>query len=184
MGFLDSKIKTLDNGKQVLEIGDSVNFGIVTKDNKLILCVQSRAGSNSDTVNLFGGYIEKNEDYETAIIREMQEESNVSKDDIQLIHYLQKEQYVSVGYTNERSTIAMIKLNKNLSELDLRCNDPNEATQHCVFDINGEVISGLYNKCSCMKLFWFLQTLLLFLDAVIRKEEPSVDFDEKNIVWN
>lgn len=45
MGFLDSKIKILPNGREVLQMPDSVNFVIITKDKHLLLASQFRASN-------------------------------------------------------------------------------------------------------------------------------------------
>ena len=59
MSFLGSKIRELENGREVLEMPDSVNFAILTKDKFLLLARQFRASNRKETLNLFGGYIEK-----------------------------------------------------------------------------------------------------------------------------
>ena len=59
MSFLRSKIRELENGREVLEMPDSVNFAIVTKDKFLLLARQFRVSNRKETLNLFGGYIVK-----------------------------------------------------------------------------------------------------------------------------
>ena len=70
MSFLGSKIKKLENGREVLEMPDSVNFAIVTNNNYLLLASQFRVSNQKESINLFGGYIEKTETWKEALYRE------------------------------------------------------------------------------------------------------------------
>lgn len=160
MGFLDSKIKVLPNGREVLQMPDSVNFAIITKDKHLLLASQFRASNQQESLNLFGGYIEDGENFTDTLYREMLEEANISKDDVDRIHYIFLEKYVSMGYTTERNTTCIVYLNKWLRELDARCNDKDEDIKIFHTFIDKKNITKIYKKCEGLKLHLVLTYLL------------------------
>jgi ADP-ribose pyrophosphatase YjhB (NUDIX family) len=126
-GWLESKIKTIDeNGTQILQMPNSVNFVVVTKDKYVILGEQLRMGIVMK--NCLGGYIEDGEDIDLALCREMEEETNITSKDILFVEYVYKNKYVSVGYTTERNSLAIVRTMRTLKELTgiMKCNDTKE----------------------------------------------------------
>lgn len=123
--FLGSKIKQVSPNRQVLQMQNSVNFVFVTSDNKYLLSKQFRAGINQEVYGLYGGYIDNGESCEECIVRETYEETGlmIKKSQIEI---LERDLFVSIGYSTERNTIALIKLNKKASELDVVCHDEDE----------------------------------------------------------
>lgn len=160
MGFLDSKIKILPNGREVLQMPDSVNFAIITKDKHLLLASQFRASNQQESLNLFGGYLEEGENHIDTLCREMLEESNISKDDVEHIRYIFLNKYVSMGYTTERNTTCIVYLNKWLRELNTRCNDEDENIKILHTFIDEKNITKIYKKCEGLKLHLVLTYLL------------------------
>ena len=160
MSFLGSKIKKLENGREVLEMQDSVNFAIVTNDDYLLLASQFRASNQKESINLFGGYIEKTETSKEALYREMLEESNILKEDISYIDILFENKYVSMGYTSEKNTTCIVYLNKSLQDLKLKCNDKDENITIIKIWIDTISMEKLLNKTEGLKLYLVLQELL------------------------
>lgn len=167
MGFLDSKIKNLDNGRQVLEMPNSVNFGVITKDNKVLLALQSRAGNdNNKTINLFGGYIEKGESAIASAIREAYEEANIREEDIDKIEIIYTGKYVSVGYTSEKNYLVTLYLNKTSDEMELKCNDKNEEIEIVQRRLSSFLLDEILRNTNCMKLWvWANHTKNNFKEA-------------------
>ena len=159
MSFLGSKIKKLENGREVLEMQDSVNFAMVTDDNYLLLASQFRASNQKESINLFGGYIEKTETWKEALYREMLEESNISKEDVYDIDVLFENKYVSMGYTSEKNTTCIVYLNKSLQDLKLKCNDKDENITIIKAWIDTNSIEKLLNKTEGLKLYLVLKEL-------------------------
>lgn len=159
MSFLGSKIKKLENGREVLEMQDSVNFAMVTDDNYLLLASQFRASNQKESINLFGGYIEKTETWKEALYREMLEESNISKEDVYDIDVLFENKYVSMGYTSEKNTTCIVYLNKSLQDLKLKCNDKDENIIIIKTWIDTNSIEKLLNKTEGLKLYLVLKEL-------------------------
>lgn len=159
MSFLGSKIKKLENGREVLEMQYSVNFAMVTDDNYLLLASQFRASNQKESINLFGGYIEKTETWKEALYREMLEESNISKEDVYDIDVLFENKYVSMGYTSEKNTTCIVYLNKSLQDLKLKCNDKDENITIIKTWIDTNSIEKLLNKTEGLKLYLVLKEL-------------------------
>lgn len=159
MSFLSSKIKKLENGREVLTMPDSINFAIVTKDNFLLLAKQFRASNQKESLNLFGGYIEKDESWEDALYREMKEESNISIEDVLDIYIIFENKYVSMGYTSERNTTSIVYLNKKLSELNLKCNDKNEVIEIKSYFLSRYTLKELAKEAEGLKLYLALKEL-------------------------
>lgn len=65
----------------VLDSPNWVNIIPITKDNKIILIEQYRHGTDSVTIEIPGGLIEKNEDPKVAAMRECTEETGFRSDD-------------------------------------------------------------------------------------------------------
>ncbi|MGL6185586.1 MAG: NUDIX hydrolase [Clostridium chrysemydis] len=128
MGFLDEKIKTLDNGFQVLDMPDSVNFALVTCDKKVIISSQWRASCNSEHLNLFGGYVDKGENPLDTLLREMKEETNIGCFTNIFVIYENKK--VSAGTTTEHNSLYVVFIpytkNELLEKGLLKCNDKKE----------------------------------------------------------
>lgn len=160
MGFLSDKITVLSNGRELLNMPNSVNFGIITKDNYIILGEQFRASTQTVSQNLFGGYIDKGESEKEAIIRELFEETNINKDCIESIEYLYKSKLVSMGYTSEKNTLALIRLNKCSFELDLKCNDDDENITIVSLQITKELLCNLISESLGLKSFLLYNHLL------------------------
>lgn len=159
MSFLGSKIKKLENGREVLEMPDSVNFAILTKDKFLLLARQFRASNRKETLNLFGGYIEKKENWETSLCRELEEESNIKKEFIDKIETIFENKYVSMGYTTEKNTTCIVFLNKSLSELNLKCNDEDEKIEIKSYFLSKFTLKELSKEAEGLKMFLVLKHL-------------------------
>ncbi|MGL5713971.1 MAG: hypothetical protein ACRCX2_13200 [Paraclostridium sp.] len=172
MGFLSSKIKSLDNGREVLEMSDSVNFLMITKDKHLVLSSQKRAGNNEyETLNCFGGYIEK-EDVEKSkqftVFKEMYEEANVKEEDVDQVQCVYYNKKVSVGYTTESSNLFVLTLNKNLNELNLKCNDEKEAISVKTVEAIESNIYKLMKETNCLKFYFALDHILRFKYTLLK----------------
>lgn len=130
MGFLDSKIKTLENGFQVLEMPDSINFALVTKDRYAIFASQYRASVNREHINLFGGYVDEGEKVINCLKREMFEETNIDSRNVDLnkMEVVYVDKLVSSGASTEKNSLFIIELNESLEEINsiLKCNDEKE----------------------------------------------------------
>ncbi|MGL5709868.1 MAG: NUDIX domain-containing protein, partial [Cetobacterium sp.] len=85
MGYLTRKIEKLVNGMEVLKLGRSVNFLIITADKQLILAEQPRAATyGAKIMNLYGGMVDekKEEKILEAALRELKEEINLDVGDL------------------------------------------------------------------------------------------------------
>lgn len=167
MGFLDSKIKELGNGIQVLKIENSVNFGLLTKDNYLIIGEQERAGElNKNCLGLFGGYLSKQEKPELALLREMFEETNIKEEEVLSISWLHFNLKISEGYTTESNSTGIVYLKNNLNHYlnILHCNDTQENIKFKIYslehkkDIKYPYLLTL-DECQTMRLFYFIKEL-------------------------
>lgn len=128
-GYLESKIKKLDNGQEVLVLGRSVNFLLVTSDGYFLLAKQSRAGAFGEKIlNLYGGMLDEDETAMYGAMRELKEESNISEDDIAEKYVVYEELNPSVGVMYELNTLYMFVLKHTKKEIKkiLKCNDKNE----------------------------------------------------------
>ena len=70
----------------VVELPDFCNMVIVTKEEQVILVRQYRYPVNQTTYELAGGVIEKNEDPAKAALREMEEETGYSSNEIEFLY--------------------------------------------------------------------------------------------------
>lgn len=172
MGFLTNRIKQLDNGREVLEMPNSVNFIVLTKDKQLVLAEQKRAGNNElSTLNCFGGYIEKEDEdknLEFTVQKELFEESNITKKEISEIRAIYANKKLSVGYTTEASSLFIIILNKNLSELNLKCNDKKEDIKIKTMKASESNILRLKLETNCLKFHLALDYLLRFKFSLLK----------------
>lgn len=159
MGFLDSRIKVLPNGREVLQMPNSVNFAIVTYDNYLLLAKQFRASNEKETSNLFGGYIENDETWTNTLYREMKEEANIEVEDVCDIETVFENKYVSMGYTSERNTTCIVYLNKKLSDLKLQCNDEDKNITITHYYLSKYTLSELSKETEGLKMFLVLKQL-------------------------
>lgn len=164
MGFLDSRIKVLPNGREVLQMPNSVNFAIVTDDNYLLLAKQFRASNEKETLNLFGGYIENDETWTNTLYREMKEESNIEMEDVDGIETVFENKYVSMGYTSEKNTTCIVYLNKKLSDLKLQCNDEDENITITHYYLSKYTLSELSKETEGLKMFLVLKQLSRYVD--------------------
>lgn len=157
-GFISKNI--IKNGtKEVFNCKDSVSFGIITNDNKLILGKQFRPSLNKDMVNLFGGYIEKGEDNIIALERELYEETNLTIDDTYDIIPIYDNLYVSPGYSTEKSSLYLVITNKNLNDLKLKCNDEDENIKFTIMNLS-DIKNFTLPKESGVRLFTFIQYIM------------------------
>lgn len=132
-GFLESKIKTLVNGMQVLQMPNSVNFAIVTADKYVILAQQYRASVDEQHVNLYGGYIDKEESVWSALCRELTEETGLNMErDIKRSEFIYSHLLVSSGTSTECNSLAVLFTNGTLAEVEklLECQDKEENIIH------------------------------------------------------
>lgn len=130
MGFLDSKIMTYDNGMQVLQMSNSVNFCVyLVNSNKVVLAKQWRACTGTENINLFGGYVDEGETYLQALAREAMEETNLSvgyNSDIHIIS-IYKDKKVSSGTSTERNSLYILAVNDTPEIIaNMKCNDEKE----------------------------------------------------------
>ncbi|MGL5715716.1 MAG: hypothetical protein ACRCX2_22025 [Paraclostridium sp.] len=172
MGFLSGKIKQLNNGREVLEMPDSVNFLIISKDKKLILASQKRAGNEEkETLNCFGGYIEKedsNKPKQFTVFKELFEESNIPEEYVSRLHCVYLDKKVSVGYTTESSSLFIVELNKDISELELKCNDKKENITIKATSSSESEIYKMMKETNCLKFFLALDHLLRFKFSILK----------------
>lgn len=156
MSFLE--IKKINNFEYV-NVKDSINFLIITKDNYMILACQNRFIGKVH--NLFGGYIENDENSEQALYRELKEETNLDRFDIEKIETIYKDKYVSIGYSTEKNTNYLLYLKYTLQEIKnkLICNDKKEDINFKIFKINNENLSMLMNNIEGLKMFISLKEL-------------------------
>ena len=159
-GFLYDRIIKLDNNMEILDIDNSINFAVVTRDNYLILAKQYRPTIGRSDINLFGGYIDKEESAFGAIIRELKEETNIDECDIHCKHIVAYEKYVSLGYTKEKNTICIISTKNNLKDLNLKCNDKKENIEFYIEKICSRTLYELQKECLGLKTLMVLQTLM------------------------
>lgn len=160
MGFLTKRIKLLPNKREVLEMPNSVNFGIITSDRYLILASQKRAGNNEEeTLNCFGGYIEKGDTIIKTLFKELKEETNLDKKDIKEYINVYENKLLSVGYTTEASSLFLLETNKKLEELDLKCIDENENIKIVTIKANEKNILLEKKFTNCLKFYLLLDYL-------------------------
>ena len=103
----------------VVEMPDSAMAVAFTAENKIILIEQYRHPINEMSIELPGGFIDENEDIETAIARELSEETGYS---FTHFHYLGKS-YSNPGVLNNATDMFLATGGKKTSEQTL---DPNE----------------------------------------------------------
>lgn len=167
MGFLDSKIIT-NGDRQVLQMPNSVNFMIITKDKYMILGSQKRAGNDmKDTLNLLGGYVDEKEDSSESLLRELYEETNLREEDIkETVKVLYSQKYVSVGYTTEKNSLYIVRTKKKLKDLDLKCNDESENIKLEFIKLNRKNIRKLKESNGCLKLDYCMSYLESYVDNI------------------
>jgi 8-oxo-dGTP pyrophosphatase MutT (NUDIX family) len=167
MGFLDSKIENLGDRIQVLRIENTVNFGLVTKDNYLIIGEQERPGGpNKTCLGLFGGYISGEETPEITLMREMFEETNIKEEEVLNTIWLHFNLKVSEGYTTESNSTGIVYLKNSLNYYleFLKCNDTHENIQFKIYTLSNEkndhyppILS--LDQCETMRLFYLIKEL-------------------------
>lgn len=89
---------------------------------KILLVKQYRPGSKGPMLEVPAGLIDEGENPETAVLRELREETGYSKDDITDFTNLKDGLYASPGYTTEKLFFFSAKLkddNKKPEELNL-----------------------------------------------------------------
>lgn len=141
MGYLTSKIKELDNGMEVLKLGRSVNFLLITADKKLILAEQPRAATyGKKMINLYGGMVdEKNgEKILEAALRELKEELNLDRDDIRDVGAIYRDKNPSAGVLDELNSLYFFYLHDTEEVLrkKIKCNDEKEDITPKFIDIS------------------------------------------------
>lgn len=170
MGFLDSKIKTLENGKQVLELPDSVNFIILTNDYNVIMGRQWRACCNAETTNLFGGYLDGNETYLEALKRELKEETNLELSDFTL-ETIYSNKRVSAGTTTERNSLFILISKENASQIlkKMKCNDIEEGISFKAMKLDNDLFEEMQtDTVEGLRSFIALTTcFLLMINEVV-----------------
>lgn len=156
-GFVGNKVITLDSGRQLLKWNDSSVFLFYTSDNHLVFGSQFRAGSknpNERTLGTFGGYLEKDESYHDAFIREMYEETSIDYDSeiIKGIDCIFLDKPVSAGYTSERSSgfIAVTHLTSEQLMRRLKCNDDDEDIKFEDFHMKYILDAMIKQECSLL----------------------------------
>ncbi|MGL4792390.1 MAG: NUDIX hydrolase [Aeromonas jandaei] len=159
-GFLENKIKTYDNGRQVVNMPNSVNFLIyLQKENKVLMSKQFRASEGKSSINLFGGYIDDGETIFDAMMREMKEETNICKCNVTNVEEIYSNKYVSMGYTTERNSLFIVTIgDKMINELDIKCNDEDENIEMAYYPLN-EALVKLKNSTDGLKTFLALERL-------------------------
>lgn len=164
--WLGSRIETLPNGRQVLKMGKSANFIIVTADNFLIMAKQFRPAEGKVVINCFGGWCDNDESYEETTLREMFEEANIPRHYVNNLVDVHRDLAVSLGYTDEENTTFIVKLNKSLNELDLKCNDEDENIEFEILDLITQKarVEYLRDKAKGMKFKYTLDKLLHMLN--------------------
>lgn len=165
MGFLDSKIKTLENGKQVIEMPNSVNFLILTKDCKIIMAKQWRASCNCETINLFGGYLDGNETYLQALERELKEETNLNLSDF-VVETVYNNKIVSSGTSTERNSLFILVSDKTATQLlkDMNCNDIDEGISFNVRTLDNDLYDEIHtDSVDGLRSFVVITTYFLMM---------------------
>lgn len=79
----------------------------------IYLVEQYRPGVDGNLLEIVAGLIDKNEDPDSAALREFNEETGFSKDDIKEFIKMPNAQYVSPGYTTEKLYYYAVKLKEN-----------------------------------------------------------------------
>lgn len=179
MGFLDSKIKNVDNGRQVLEMPNSVNFVVMTSDDILLLGSQYRASINDKTLNMFGGYVEDGETLNSSLIRELKEETNLDLVDISEIIIVYENKFVSMGYTTEKNSLYIIKLHSKYNDIKdkLKCNDLDENIEILSFNISEiDELDKKINSCKFTALKLFLNTTFIKKQMLIDYVRTKLDY--------
>lgn len=133
MGYLTRKINKLDNGMEVLKLGRSVNFLLITADKKLILAEQPRAATNGELMlNLYGGMVDDSIEEQPldAAYREMREELNLNnREDLKGVEIIYTDKNPSPGVMDEKNTLYFFYLKETSEKLKekIKCNDESEA---------------------------------------------------------
>ncbi|MGL5716553.1 MAG: NUDIX hydrolase [Cetobacterium sp.] len=131
MGYLTRKIEKLVNGMEVLKLGRSVNFLIITADKQLILAEQPRAATyGAKIMNLYGGMVDekKEEKILEAALRELKEEINLDVGDLKEVRAIYRDKNPSPGVMDELNSLYFFYLNDTADEVKkkIKCNDTNE----------------------------------------------------------
>lgn len=119
--------------QRINEMKRNVNIIVVFNQNKskVLMCKRKKAPFKG-LYNFVGGKIEPNEDHLQAAYRELAEETNISKTDIELIHFMDftyylddtlLETYIGTLSTNvdihgEENQLAWIKLTDDFKDLN------------------------------------------------------------------
>jgi ADP-ribose pyrophosphatase len=96
---------TIKDDYYVLEYPNWVNAVALTAENKLIMVRQYRYGGDIISLEIPGGVIDDGEDPETAIIRELQEETGYSFDTCELVATL----YPNPATSNNKTYTYLLK---------------------------------------------------------------------------
>ena len=99
------------------EMKRNVNIIVVFNQNKskVLMCKRKKAPFKG-LYNFVGGKIEPNEDHLQAAYRELAEETNISKTDIELIHFM--DFTTNVDIHGEENQLAWIKLTDDFKDLN------------------------------------------------------------------
>lgn len=156
-GWLERKITNKEDGRQILEMGSSVNFLVVDKKWKCLLGTQQRAVFKS--LGIFGGYVDEGELPEQAMYRELKEETNIDREQVKGVIEVYSNKFVSEGYTDETSNLYIIIV-EDLNSLDIKCNDINEDIKieiRYIMGVDANSINGLKGYLAVTKIqtmFW------------------------------
>lgn len=82
-------------------------------EEKTLLVNQYRPGNRGNLYEVPAGLIDKDENPEQAMFREVLEETGYSKEDLDLIHSYPKPLLISPGYTTENLNFFIVKLKSN-----------------------------------------------------------------------
>ncbi|MGL5692359.1 MAG: NUDIX domain-containing protein [Bacteroidales bacterium] len=99
---------------------------------QMVLAKQWRASDNTENINLFGGYLDKGENYFQALVREMKEETNLDftesvVSDYYVVYHNKK---VSSGTSTERNSLYIIIIEDTPELLStMKCNDKKEGIE-------------------------------------------------------
>lgn len=170
MGFL--KIEVLDNGREVLKMKNSVVATVVTSDHKILVATQSRAGSLTDlgivykSMGCIAGYVEYDEDYDEALFRELEEESNIEHTHISHIIDLTESspKASSEGYSTEKSRMYVCISSHSSEELSkiMKCNDEDEDIELSFIDPD---LDKLHN-ISGLKAYYTIQQAMNIIEFI------------------
>jgi len=84
--------------REIVEHGGAVGIVAITNDNKIVLVKQFRKPIEEALVEIPAGKLEIGENPKECAIRELQEETGYTADNIKLIHKF----YSSAGFSNEK----------------------------------------------------------------------------------